>query len=595
MGQHEDSNKRSNAMILGKVTDIHTEVAAVKDSLTGAIEELKNKERCIESLKKEVAKTKELEDKLAEKEASFCKLKEELNKVKSFESEAMQLLSEGKKRIQELEEEVERRKGSEKKLHYSLLAQTKELEKTKVSLDECKQEIKSLIQNIEKLESSSDVASQCSTGDEEQNSLVEALESELQSTREKLGRAQDNERFALLKAKNLAEEVKKLQSELKTTIEAEENNKKAMDDFAVALKEVITEANQAKEKLMSTTSELETTKGQVEELKVKLKKVEEQYNEAKKETDRCKIVSERLRLEAEETLIAWNEKEMGFIECIKKAEYERNAALEDSKKSKEENHKLKDIMIQALNEANATKQEISQLKDTIAQKEAALKLLSQENERLKLKEASVSTTTPVITRGMTMKDLLELEDMGELMNPKPTDSSSTTPYSVKDLRKMEDQEEAMKLKSTDSTQHKENKDYDKEHTKKSRHIKTNSSCLIIKFPYKHKYPEEEPKVQLKDSDEDSDSDYFDPLKGSIFDVAETPKSEAVQNHHSKKPSLYVADDESMCGEEFHHFDSSHFDEETDKFPKKKRALFSRFSDLIGMRNFYKKEQPPLDQ
>ncbi|KAB2002298.1 hypothetical protein E1A91_D11G058600v1 [Gossypium mustelinum] len=580
MGKHEDSNKRSNAMVLGKVTDIHTEVAAVKDSLTDAIEELKNKERCIESLKKEVAKTKELEDKLAEKEASFCKLKEELNKVKSFESEAMQLLSEGKKRIQELEEEVERRKGSEKKLHDSLLAQTKELEKTKVSLDECKQEIKSLIQNIEKLESSSDVASQCSTGDEEQNSLVEALESELQSTREKLGRAQDNERFALLKAKNLAEEVKKLQSELKTTIEAEENNKKAMDDFAVALKEVITEANQAKEKLMSTTSELETTKGQVEELKVKLKKVEEQYKEAKKETDRCKIVSERLRLEAEETLIAWNEKEMGFIECIKKAEYERNAALEDSKKSKEENHKLKDIMIQALNEANATKQEISQLKDTIAQKEAALKLLSQENERLKLKEAS---------------DLLELEDMGELMNPKPTDSSSTTPYSVKDLRKMEDQEEAMKLKSTDSTQHKENKDYDKEHTKKSRHIKTNSSCLIIKFPYKNKYPEEEPKVQLKDSDEDSDSDYFDPLKGSIFDVAETPKSEAVQNHHSKKPSLYVADDESMCGEEFHHFDSSHFDEETDKFPKKKRALFSRFSDLIGMRNFYKKEQPPLDQ
>ncbi|TYJ08212.1 hypothetical protein E1A91_A11G059000v1 [Gossypium mustelinum] len=580
MGQHEESNKRSNAMVLGKVTDIHTEVAAVKDSLTGAIEELKNKERCIESLKKEVAKAKELEDKLAEKEASFCTLKEELNKVKSFESEAMQLLSEGKKRIQELEEEVERRKGSEKKLNDSLLAQTKELEKTKVSLDECKQEIKSLIQNIEKLESSSDVASQCSTGDEEQNSLVEALESELQSTREKLGRAQDNERFALLKAKNLAEEVKKLQSELKTTIEAEENNKKAMDDFAVALKEVITEANQAKEKLMSTTSELETTKGQVEELKVKLKKVEEQYNEAKKETDRCKIVSERLRLEAEETLIAWNEKEMGFIECIKKAEYDRNAALEDSKKSKEENQKLKDIMIQALNEANATKQEISQLKDTIAQKEAALKLLSQENERLKLKEAS---------------DLLELEDMGELMNPKPMDSSSTTPYSVKDLRKMEDQEEAMKLKSTDSTQHKENKDYDKEHTKKSRHIRTNSSCLIIKFPYKHKYPEEEPKVQLKDSDEDSDSDYFDPLKGSIFDVAETPKSEAVQNHHSKKPSLYVADDESMCGEEFHHFDSSHFDEETDKFPKKKRALFSRFSDLIGMRNFYKKEQPPLDQ
>ncbi|XP_022775001.1 intracellular protein transport protein USO1-like [Durio zibethinus] len=583
----QEANKRSSPMASGKVADIHTELAAVKDALTGAIEELKNKERYIESLKIEVGKAKELEVKLAEKEASFCKLKEELIKVQSFESEAMDLLSEGKKRIHELEEEFEKGKESEKKIYDAFVAQTKEFEQTKVSLEESRQEIKSLLENLEKLEGSSEAASQSSVGDD--HSLIDSLESELQLAKENLARAVEDEKVSSLKAKSLAEEVSLLKNELKSTAEAEENNKKAMDGLALALKEVITEANQTKEKLSSTKDELEKTKGEVENLKVKLKNVEEKYNEAKKEADRFKNTSERLRLEAEETLLAWNGKETGFVQCIKKAEYERNAAQEQSKtlleslkeaenmynKAKEENKKLRDIVKQAINEASVAKEaasiareENSQLKDALSKKDEALNFLSQENENLKINEAAA------------FDNIRELK----LLFCEATATTTTKEWET------DEQDQGKKQKPLSSAD-KEHKD-DKEHTKKPKHHKSSSTCLSLKFPhYKHKEAEEEPKIPLKESDEDSDSDCSDPLRGSIFDVAETPNAAAVATHQRKKSSSFLTDDETINGEDFDHLDTGHFDDEGDRSTRKKRALLRRFGDLIRGRSFPKKEQP----
>ena len=110
------------------------------------------------------------------------------------------------------------------------------------------------------------------------------------------------------------------------------------------------------------------------------------------------------------------------------------------------------------------------------------------------------------------------------------------------------------------------------------------------FPYKHKDAEEEHKIPLKESDEDSDSDYSDPLRGSIFDVAETPNSAAVATHQRKKSFSLLTDDEAMNNEDFDHLDTCHFDEESDRNTRKKRALLRRFADLIRRRSFHKKEQ-----
>lgn len=193
--EDDQDNKRCIAMASGKVADIHTELTAVKDSLTAAVEELKNKDRCIETLKIELGKADELEARLSEKEAEFCNLKEELVKVQSFESEAMELLSEGKKRIHELKEEVEKRKASEKKIYDSFVAQTKEFEQTKAELEEARQEVKSLHENME---NSSEAASQSSVGDN--HSLMDShclsLESELQMVKESLARALEDEKVS---------------------------------------------------------------------------------------------------------------------------------------------------------------------------------------------------------------------------------------------------------------------------------------------------------------------------------------------------------------------------------------------------------------
>ncbi|KAG8478559.1 hypothetical protein CXB51_028469 [Gossypium anomalum] len=225
---------------------------------------------------------------------------------------------------------------------------------------------------------------------------MDGSESELQSNKESLVRAQEKERAALLKANILTQEVNLLKFELKSTREAEENNLKAMDDLAFALKEVRMEANKAKEELSVTKYELEKSREEVELLKMMLTNIQLMYNEAKGEADVFKNTSERLKLEAEESHMAWNMKETGFVDCIKKLEDERNAAQEENKslleslkeaqnmyrKTMEENQKFRGSKKQAKNEANYVSKAVSN------KKYEALSFHSQGNEKPKIKEAT---------------------------------------------------------------------------------------------------------------------------------------------------------------------------------------------------------------
>lgn len=107
-------------------------------------------------------------------------------------------------------------------------------------------------------------------------------------------------------------------------------------------------------------------------------------DEAKKEAELYRNTAERLKLEADESLSSWNGKEMSFIACIKEVQEERDLALHEvtklneslkeaeqrNKAAREENYKLRHILKQAINEANAAadiaRQENSQLKDCLA-------------------------------------------------------------------------------------------------------------------------------------------------------------------------------------------------------------------------------------
>ncbi|KAK9039300.1 hypothetical protein V6N11_014506 [Hibiscus sabdariffa] len=408
--------------------------------------------------------------------------------VKSAEEQvsSQSFESEGQRRILQLEDEIKTSKESEKNMYVIFAALTKELEKTKISLEESRHEIISLRQNLEKMDPSSSA--------------------ELQST-----------------ANMLTQEVNSLKTQLKSTREAEENNLTALDDLALALKEVRTEANQARE-------ELENSKAQVESLKLQLNNMEAMYNEAKNEAQTFRYISERLTLEAEEGLLEWNMKETGFVDCMKNLEDERNAALEQNKT-------LLESLTEAQNMYRKAMEDKEQLRD---------------NQKQVMQEANyVSKESASIARE-------ENSRRSRKMN------GSTNFEVIREWKLLFCEDHCGK-----------NKD-GKERNKKAKQHRFSTPCLNLKFPYKVKEVEDEG----KSDEEESESELSDLLRGSIFDVAETPKAEEQQ---PRDAGFVAIDDE---GEEYYHIETRHFYEENDRTSRKKKALFSRFSDLIKVRSFH---------
>ena len=315
----------------------HTELNSVKVLLHEANEELRIKEKLIESFKLQLDKEKGLEIKLAEKEASLEKLKSELAIAKSSEAQTMAFLTENERRVRELEAEMEKGKESGTKMFDSLIIKIKTLEETQMSLEESKLEIASLREKVKVLEGQSGKNGREQVVLENNGPVREVMESqksELCSAKDNLAGAKEVGKLDALKAESLVAELDLLRNELKLATEAEETSKKALDDLALALKEVATEASQVKEELGLAKAELEHSKGEEERLKTMLESNEERYKrvleEAWKEAERNKSTAERLRHEAEETLLAWSDKETGLVECLRRADEEISSAQQEN-------------------------------------------------------------------------------------------------------------------------------------------------------------------------------------------------------------------------------------------------------------------------
>nr|GME11626.1 putative WEB family protein At1g65010, chloroplastic [Ipomoea batatas] len=321
----------------------------LKEMLYSTRQELNAKDRTTECLKSELEKAKQVVKMLREA-------------MDNAEEAARDSVSDHRRRIQELEDELEKRKFSEANVLVSF-------EQNKVEMEVCKREMARLYEKIKSMEEENSRSSNGETAAKEEASL---------------------------KIKNLTDEVSRLENELKMATEAEEKSRKAMDTLASALKEVAEEATEAKEtvkhKLGATQIELDQVKKENAKLKERVAEIEDKQKkdleEAKKEMEVHKNAAERVRLEAEETLLAWNGKEIGFVSCIKQAEEERDNAQRECVR-------LRDILKQAISEANAAKlaantaiNESSKLKDAIADKEDALHFLEQEIERLKTNKVS---------------------------------------------------------------------------------------------------------------------------------------------------------------------------------------------------------------
>ncbi|CAK7354590.1 unnamed protein product [Dovyalis caffra] len=566
----DESNARlKEATSNGKAADVFTELNSVVESLSKSNQELKIKEMAITSLKAEVGKLREVEAKLVEKVNLLEKLKKELSDVKSTQS---------MKRNQGLEAEVKKGNEADMKLLDSFAVQTKQLEQTKILLEESKLEIKSLHKKVEELEKH----------DRDRISLqkeIESLKSELQLARQNRTHAQEGGKHSASKTKNLIEGMELLKHELRLATEAEENSKKAMDDLVLALSEVATEASQTREKLMLTQEESEHFKKEAEDLQENLNGIEDKYrtllNGARKETDRYRKTAERLRIEAEESLMAWNAKETGFVDCIKRAEDEKSCAWEENTKllellrtaenmnkiAKQETQKVRDILKQALNEANAAKEaagiaraENSQLKDVLTEKDNALVFITQENENLRINEAAA---------------LEQIKELKQLLS-----KASETQCNVEDKESQHKQ----KPQNAEEKQHKNGK-------KLGPSYSFNLKELII--PHKHKDVDENNKTPDKQNNkgEEDDSDNADPLRGSIFDdEAESPVATL---HHQKK---FTNDGEVAKPEDYDHLDGAHIDDpENERNSMRKRAYLRRFGDILLRRGgSNRRGQPAVD-
>lgn len=528
----------------------------------------------IESLKHESKKG--LEQQLSDKDALLDNLKKDMDNLRSSDANAMTMLSDYKRKVQELEGELDKRKESETNLFDTLVMQTKQLEQSKISLEESKLEIANLesklkaLQNMKNAGESKDgIVNDTSTKESEKG-----IQNEAEIAKRKLNGTQEGEELPI-RAKTVLEELNLLKSELKSATVAEENSKKAMDDLAFALKEVATEANQVKAQLTLSQVELEHSKGDAERWRAMLESTEEKYKElldaTKKEAERFKNTAERLRLEAEESLLAWSGKETEFVNCIRRAEEERLLTQKETTRvadllreaenkimvSKDENQKLRDILKQALNEANVAKEAAEIAKAENARLQDSLTLLVQENEMLKIHEAASFENIKELKR------LLSESSMKEFKHEDNIEKSSTKEGSK------EDKESGKKTKAH------HNNSADKEHKDSKNLSKTfslNLKDMISTHNHKQQQQQQQQHKVVNEEAINKETD-DDTLRGSIFDEVDSSDSES---HHDVEIGS-IPDD-------FDHLDESHFDDsESDRNSRKRRALLRRFGDLIRRR------------
>ncbi|XP_020589342.1 putative WEB family protein At1g65010, chloroplastic [Phalaenopsis equestris] len=298
---------------------------------------------------------------------------EEFAKLKNKNGKSMQSMD----KIRFIELQAEKAMASEKKMLESMVHQTRQLEQTKISLEEAKLEVRNLQENIKMLENSTGISR----------------------------RSSDNRES--LEPVGTHEEIRQLRNDLRLALEAEEKSRKAMDDFAVALKEVTTEANQTNAELAIIQSELEKKREEARCDNSLLKSTEQKLLEALD-------VYNRLKLEYEEYVAAWMEKEENLVNCVRISEEhlakekQENIRMNNAwKTAREENAKLREIIKQAFSEATTVKEELenarnenSKLKNQLFEKESVLQQTRQDYDSLKVSEAAA------LDRVREMKSLL---------------------------------------------------------------------------------------------------------------------------------------------------------------------------------------------
>ncbi|KQJ82898.1 myosin-2 heavy chain, non muscle isoform X2 [Brachypodium distachyon] len=309
----------------------------------------------------------QLEEELRKEREEKARALQELDELRRDDGEKKKTDAGDAEKLRVLEREVDKAKESERKMLESLIYQTKQLEQTKISLEEAKLEMAALQQSNRSLEAAYNRGGVL----DQQRSVKDLV----------FGGAD--------------EEIRALRGELRTAMQGEEKSRKALDDLSVALSDVTMEAKQVKLWLSGAQAELEAANAEADRLRGALAAAETRLRE-----------QHRCVLEAEESAAAWGDKERVFLECVRASEEEVNLARQENTKLvesqrviRDENARLRDILKQAVAEANVVKESLelaraenARLNDAVAEKDAALQGLRQEHECVKVSEAAAQSS-----------------------------------------------------------------------------------------------------------------------------------------------------------------------------------------------------------
>ncbi|KAG2572474.1 plectin-like isoform X2 [Panicum virgatum] len=468
---------------------------------------------------------------MQQQQQRVAQLEEELRREREEKARALRELEETRRegesgargaaeKAQLLEREVDKSKESERKMLESLIYQTKQLEQAKISLEEAKLEIAALRQANKGLEAAA------RRGGAEQRSVKDLM----------FGGAD--------------EEIRVLRGELRAAMQGEERSRKAADDLSVALADVTMEAKQVKVWLSEAQAELEAAGAEAERLRGALAAAEARLRAVSAEHDRC-------RLEADECAAAWADKERVLLDCVRASEEEVNRARQDNTKLvesqrviRDENARLRDILKQAVAEANVVKDSLelaraenARLNDAVADKDAALQSLRQEYECVKVSEAAAQGS---------------LKELNSLLAATTTTACST-PASAK---------------TAPAPDH----GFDQRLPNGSENGTPQSAS--------QRWMADKPRKPGK-------------LKGGFSQSARmgslNPK-ERVFASLSNIADLKSAADAAMedFDDEFDHIDESHYADMEDSMKhKKKRPIFRKFGDLFRRKSFYKPNLAPV--
>ncbi|XP_044949908.1 calcium-binding and coiled-coil domain-containing protein 1-like [Hordeum vulgare subsp. vulgare] len=183
--------------------------------------------------------------------------------------------------IDTLEAELDASRESESRMLESLSLQTKQLEITKMELEEARIDIASLRDTVQRLEASAVAVA--------------------------VAAAKPRGRFD--------RDLQRVSGELRVALAAEEKSKRAMEELVLALKEVNAELHATRQQLARAQHESETARLESDRLHVSLKRKDDKVRALSDEVA-------RLRSDAEEAFATFRGKEAGFTACMKSSEVE---------------------------------------------------------------------------------------------------------------------------------------------------------------------------------------------------------------------------------------------------------------------------------